>query len=117
MNIEHLKIEFFCGTTVDRNGQALPPRFVESAHVAAQRDLLNTFDGYTKTQVAGAWRDPGAAQPTFDVSTVYTLVVPNADTKNGWNVENAARELKERFQAYFNQESVLLVITPVLAQF
>jgi len=110
MNIEHLKIEFFCGTTVDRDGNPLPLRFVASAYEAAQRDLLAAFCGYSKAQVAGAWH--GVKGLAHDVSTVYTVVVPDS---NG-NI-SAAKELKERFQAYFKQESVLLVITPVFAQF
>ena len=115
MKTDYLKIEFFCGTTVDRNGNPLPVRFIASAKEAVERDLLAAFDGFSVLPVTGAWRAPGSDVVRRDVSLNYTVVTSTAASRAG--AVTTAQELKERFQTYFNQESVLLVITPVFAQF
>jgi hypothetical protein len=78
----------------------------ESFHRACQLTLIDTFGGFTSTQVSGGWRDELTGKVYIDQSTRYDLAMDDT-------AENRAKIVSlARFYGHAMKQECVFVVYP-----
>lgn len=105
-----LQITVTVGTGFDRHGVVIPPEVRTASLTALDNEAINRFGGYTRQAIDGGWKN-AAGVTVQESGTTYIILSDQSSA-----IEQA-REFAKLARAALNQESVLLKVEPVSAEF